>query len=147
MQPFEKPCTNSTVKYFFAKLTVMKSILKLVLWLFIFCNFFSSCQKTKDWNSSQARLVTLFKHMNIIDTESAKISFTVDFHDEDNGERVTSFEWEVEYDGNKVLMEKKEKTDFEINPESGLPSATFEWSYLEILEKLGVEKGLSLIHI
>lgn len=118
----------------------MKLPIKLVLSLIVFSNLFISCHKTEDWKSSHPRLISLNNKMNISDAENAGVSFTVEFYDEDNGERVSSFEWDVEYNGEKVLMEIKRKEEFEKHPVSGLAYVTFDWSYDEILEKLEVDK-------
>ena len=117
----------------------MKLNIKLVLLLIVFQSLFFSCHKAEEWKPSHPRLISIDNKMNISDAEHAKISFTVDFIDEADGERVSSFEWHIVYDGQKTLIDKAEKSEFVKHAESGLPSVTFNWSYLNILEKLGVD--------
>jgi len=118
----------------------MKFYTKLILLVICFQGLFSSCHKTDNWNASHPRLISLNSKMNISDAENAGISFTVEFYDEDNGERVSSFVWEIEYEGKKILMERIEEHQFVKHSKSGLPSVTFDWTFLEILEKLELEQ-------
>lgn len=117
----------------------MKLNIKLVLLLIVFQSLFFSCQKEEEWKPSHPRLISIDNKMIISDAEHAEISFTVDFVDEDNGERVSSFEWHIVYEGQKALMDRAEKSEFVKNAESGLPSVTFNWSYLNMLEILGLD--------
>jgi len=74
----------------------MRSNIKLVLLLIVFQTIFFSCHKTDDWTSSHPRLISLDNKINISGYENDDVIFTVDFYDEDNGERASSFVWEIE---------------------------------------------------
>ena len=117
--------------------------LKLVFSLIVFQSLFFSCQEKESyeevWKSSHPRIVSLYNHLNISDLENAKIEFTVEFYDEDQGERVSSYEWKVEHEGKAVEIGTAEKDDFVIRPETGLPAVTFEWNFTEVLEVLELD--------
>lgn len=75
---------------------------------------------------------------NFFDVPGSSIGFTVEFFDDNSGQNVESYNWTVTYepDGATADLGTITSSSFSTSP-VGLPSATLDFSFQEVLDALG----------
>lgn len=75
---------------------------------------------------------------NFFDVPNSGLEFEVEFFDENGGQNVASYSWEVEYSGDmsRASLGSIPSSEFGSSP-AGLPSATISFSFQEVLDALG----------
>lgn len=75
---------------------------------------------------------------NYFDVDGSFIEFTVEFYDENQGKNVSNYSWTVSYaGGTPVQIASVDASSFGTSPD-GLPSASFKFTFEEVLNKLGL---------
>ena len=78
---------------------------------------------------------------NFNDVAGSSIDFTVEFYDENDGKNVASYSWTVSYSGGTpVSIASVNASSFGTSPD-GFPSASFEFTYQQVLDALGLTVG------
>lgn len=82
---------------------------------------------------------------NFFDPAGSGIDFTVEFYDDNQGKNVQSYEWAAAYIdratntiGNPSVIATFTQSDFKPEPSSGLPSITVNFSFLQVLDAMGL---------
>ena len=75
---------------------------------------------------------------NYFDVANSSIGFTVEFFDENSGQNVESYSWDVAYaGGTPTTIATVTSGSFSTSP-AGLPSATLNFTFQEVLDALGL---------
>jgi len=133
----------------------MKKI-NLLLTLFLIVSLFTNCNQNSDLpvgffddleKGAFPRLLNFEGSFYLTDVENSSVSWEVEFYDEDNGAHVTEYNWTVQYISRnsagvpleETIMTSILKPEFEIQPESGLPSISRTWTFEDVLDAFGME--------